>query len=98
MKHHATVQNVREWCNSHHEKIFKKLLRTIFKTAVVPFTHSLKRDMMLYIHIYVLYTDYIYTGADTVFCSGGRGTNPEAKWGTGEGGSVDSPTTLIFFL
>ena len=47
MKHHVRVQNVREWCNSHREKIYKKLFRIIFKTAVVPFTHGLKCDMML---------------------------------------------------
>ena len=42
MKHHATVQTVRERYNSRREKILKNLLR-------ISFTHALKRGVMLHI-------------------------------------------------
>ena len=43
MKHHATVQTVRDRYNSRREKNF---LEDFFTTAIVPFTHALNRGVM----------------------------------------------------
>ena len=48
MKHHATVQHVRERYNNHREKNPKKLIRIFFTMAVIPLTHVLNRGMMLH--------------------------------------------------
>ena len=45
MKHHATVQHVRERYNN----LPQQFLKDFFTTVVVPFTHVLNRGMMLHI-------------------------------------------------
>ena len=50
MKHHATVQHVRERYNNHREKNPKKLIRIFFTMAVIPLTHVLNRGVMLHMY------------------------------------------------
>ena len=48
MKHHATVQHVRERYNNRREKILK-IAKGFFTTIVVPFMQVLNRGVMLHI-------------------------------------------------
>ena len=51
MKHHATVQTVRERYNSRREKNPKEIVKDFFTTADVPFTRALNRGVMLHMYL-----------------------------------------------
>ena len=96
---------MREWFNSHREKIYKKLFRIIFKTAVVPFTHGLNRDVMLYnmyiciiyrLYMYHIQIIYTYRGGCRIFFKGGDKSRLEVGNGGGEGGKFSD--NIDFFL